>query len=622
LETIRQYAQERLEASGQTEAIRRRHAEHYVELAETAGPHLRSRDQLAWVKTVGREMDNFRAVLDWALETPSPDHALRLVVPLAGTTLAISDTAWEWAETACTIPGAESHPLFPTAAGSASLAAMNRRDFGRAEARLADAERASSATDAPDIALSPFRSLLAFHLGDLDQACQQASDFLDLARASGDPYLIASALTAHALAVFSTEPDVAIATMTEAVGIARDAGIPSALSTGLSILVGWVRSAEPERALALFDEAIEVGTRVGDRHGVAIATQGMGEIAFAHGDYHTALRAMADSAEQRLQGGWFNDLYPIFDTAARALCALHRFEPAAVLIATNDAQGAEDDAPLWSREHPVWGRETLSSTREALVDALGEDHLAALSSRGAALGFAEAVQYLCAQADRVVPDSLDAPAPQPSSDAAEAGECAFRRDGEVWTLVYDGAQVQLRNAKGLGYIARLLAQPGREIHVAELAAEHTGGEQPPRSEPAGEALDAAATRAYRQRLVDLEAELTEATEWHDLERAARAEAEIDALSDQLAGAYGLGGRARSLGDPGERVRKAVTNRIKASLTRITAAHASLGRHLTNGLHTGTFCSYTPDGPITWHLDDTPRADDDDNLIVLTRPPDE
>jgi hypothetical protein len=197
----------------------------------------------------------------------------------------------------------------------------------------------------------------------------------------------------------------------------------------------------------------------------------------------------------------------------------------------------------------------------------------------------------------------------------------FRRDGEVWTLAYDRAQVQLRDAKGLGYLARLLAQPGREIHVAELAAEHTGGEQPPRSQPAGEALDAAATRAYRARLVELEGELAEATEWHDPERAARAEAEIDALTEQLAGAYGLGGRARTIGDPAERVRKAVTNRIRTSLNRINAAHVTLGRHLANAIHTGTFCSYTPDGPITWQLGDPAQADHGDNLIVLTRPAD-
>ena len=84
LETIRQYARERLDASGDTAAVRRRHADHYVALAEAAGPHLRGREHLEWTGVVARDIDNFRAALDWAVETPSPDHALRLVAPLGG----------------------------------------------------------------------------------------------------------------------------------------------------------------------------------------------------------------------------------------------------------------------------------------------------------------------------------------------------------------------------------------------------------------------------------------------------------------------------------------------------------------------------------------------------------
>ena len=50
LESIRQYAQERLEAGGDTAAVRRRHADHYVGVAETAAPYLRSRHQIEWAQ--------------------------------------------------------------------------------------------------------------------------------------------------------------------------------------------------------------------------------------------------------------------------------------------------------------------------------------------------------------------------------------------------------------------------------------------------------------------------------------------------------------------------------------------------------------------------------------------
>ena len=73
------------------------------------------------------------------------------------------------------------------------------------------------------------------------------------------------------------------------------------------------------------------------------------------------------------------------------------------------------------------------------------------------------------------------------------------------------------------------------------------------------------------------------------------------MTDELSRAYGLSGRARTTGDPAERVRKAVTNRIKHSLNRIADEHEPLGRHLTNSVRTGTFCSYDPEHPVDWQL---------------------
>ena len=89
--------------------------------------------------------------------------------------------------------------------------------------------------------------------------------------------------------------------------------------------------------------------------------------------------------------------------------------------------------------------------------------------------------------------------------------------------------------------------------------------------------------------------------WNDSERVARAEIEIDAITDQLSSAYGLSGRTRTTGDPAERVRKAVTNRIKDSLSRIAVEHEPLGRHLANSVRTGSFCSYAPEHPTVWEL---------------------
>src|SRR5207249_8019695 len=66
LETVREYAAELLETGGEAEATRRRHAAHFVALAESAEPELRGPSQAAWLDRLEADHDNFRAALDFA----------------------------------------------------------------------------------------------------------------------------------------------------------------------------------------------------------------------------------------------------------------------------------------------------------------------------------------------------------------------------------------------------------------------------------------------------------------------------------------------------------------------------------------------------------------------------
>jgi predicted ATPase len=68
LETIREFAQERLEASGDLEPVRRRHAQHFLDLAEEAEPHLTAADQGEWLDRCDTEHANIRAALRWAID--------------------------------------------------------------------------------------------------------------------------------------------------------------------------------------------------------------------------------------------------------------------------------------------------------------------------------------------------------------------------------------------------------------------------------------------------------------------------------------------------------------------------------------------------------------------------
>jgi predicted ATPase/transcriptional regulator with XRE-family HTH domain len=83
LETIREYALEQLEASGEIEAVRRRHAAYFLDLAETADPHLRSGGRKIWLERLHRDTDNLRAALAWSAAEPDRIRiGLRLAVAL------------------------------------------------------------------------------------------------------------------------------------------------------------------------------------------------------------------------------------------------------------------------------------------------------------------------------------------------------------------------------------------------------------------------------------------------------------------------------------------------------------------------------------------------------------
>jgi hypothetical protein len=177
----------------------------------------------------------------------------------------------------------------------------------------------------------------------------------------------------------------------------------------------------------------------------------------------------------------------------------------------------------------------------------------------------------------------------------------FRREGQFWTLTYRGHTVRVKDSKGMQDLARLLARPGEEFHVRDLAGRNRddSGSEVPTAGDLGELLDARARAEYRRRLAELDDELTEAEACADLGRAERARNEREFIARELGAAVGLGGRPRRSGDPTERARKAVTARIRLTIGRIGQEHADLGRHLTNSVKTGTYCAYRPETPLSW-----------------------
>lgn len=206
----------------------------------------------------------------------------------------------------------------------------------------------------------------------------------------------------------------------------------------------------------------------------------------------------------------------------------------------------------------------------------------------------------------------------PSASEPEPGRTnVFRREGDYWTITFEGGTSRLKDSKGLRYLAHLLGNPRQELYVLDLAVAVEGApSETTRTDAsdrqalasssfgdAGELLDPTAKARYKQRIRDLQDEVAEAETFNDSERASRARAELDALIQELSRGVGLGGRDRRAASPAERARINVTKTIKDALRRISEHDGALGDHLSSTIRTGTYCSYTPDPrvEISWQL---------------------
>ncbi|MFB4275659.1 hypothetical protein ACBJ59_10220 [Nonomuraea sp. MTCD27] len=172
-----------------------------------------------------------------------------------------------------------------------------------------------------------------------------------------------------------------------------------------------------------------------------------------------------------------------------------------------------------------------------------------------------------------------------------AGRVTCRPSGPRWRVELGARTALVDHCVGMLHLAALLADPGREIPAADLAAGSAGPATGPES--AQRLLDGPAGRAYKNRLAQLDAEIQELESNHQRQQAHGRRAERDWLITELASATGLSGRARTLAPGGERARTAVGKAIRRAVDRIAAADPVIGAELRATVRTGVRCSYDP-----------------------------
>ncbi len=274
-----------------------------------------------------------------------------------------------------------------------------------------------------------------------------------------------------------------------------------------------------------------------------------------------------------------------------------------------EAEGHFEEAVGISRRFQIpWDEaEALHRWGRALVAA--RKHHGAIERFDAAVKIYQSHDAGLSWIDRVIADRDRAVSALQTAEAEQVAENTahniFRKQGAYWAISFGGAEFNLKDAKGLHYIARLLRYPGEQvsaIDLAALASEGTSGAQRTVDlGDAGEVLDAKARADYKHRLVELREEIERSRRINDPRATESAEAEYEALSRQLIAAAGLGGHTRKVASHRERARVAVTKSIKTAIESIGACNPALGRHLGNSIRTGHFCCYANSEAARWHF---------------------
>jgi hypothetical protein len=323
------------------------------------------------------------------------------------------------------------------------------------------------------------------------------------------------------------------------------------------------------------------------------------EIAVAEDDLATARQAALELA----------DIAATFKSAALAASA--SLAHGRVALAARDAVAAvaacEEAVAAWSDVGAPYETAVARLQLAAAHHAAGNADRAALERRAARstlerIGGVHRANIGGSAADPGAARSENGTRTAHHLDLAPPATSVFRLEGDTRTVVYNGHTVLLRDLKGMRYLARLLASPGREFHVLDIVATEQGSGVVVDSD-AGVALDTEAKEAYRRRLVEIEEDLDEAARIGDAERAVLAEADRDYLVRELARAFGLGGRSRDAGSTSERARASVTRALRYALVRVADHHPALAAHLEQSVRTGTYCAYVPDPglAISWEI---------------------
>ncbi len=396
LETVHEFAREKLEDIGETEEIKRTHAQYFLTLAEEAYPELKSANKLQWLEKLEAEHDNMRAALSWTLGRKEAELALRLggALWVFWSVRGYYSEGRRWLEEALAIEGRVSPEVRAMALAGVGSLAEDQGDLDRAKDACDEglellANEAREASEAK-LCLLALLGWMAWQREELGQATQLFEEGLTLSREMSDSWWLARSLADVATASQSVgDSERATELYEESMDLFREQGDKQFLAYCLNNL-GMVVCSKGDlgRATKLTEESVTLLRELGARGNVSMGLCNLGWMALLQNDLGRA----ADLYIESLSLSWEIGLNPLVQNAFEGLACV------------GGAKGeAERAARLWGAAQALHEAKGITRDPDFLAEAdtrisavrtaMGEEAWKEALRKGRAMTLEAAVSY-------------------------------------------------------------------------------------------------------------------------------------------------------------------------------------------------------------------------------------
>jgi predicted ATPase/class 3 adenylate cyclase len=386
LETVREFALDRMRAEDTLDDIRKRHSQHFLELALEAEAELSGKDQIDWLNRLEREYDNLTATLDWLLSSGRAEDALRAVSALERFWRAHAhvNEARRWLALGLDLARDAPTHVRADALWTAARQAAGQSDWDAAVPMLEEALgmfRAEERKREEIFALAEL-GYIALRRDDVNRAEQMCNEALALARSLADDRALSAVLSILSdVARTQDDHERALVFAEEALERRRTLGDPTTIvDSTYDVGVAAFAAGDFDRSEEAFEAALELARSLGDALYTAAALCMLATTGLLNDDLSLVERRLTESLAIYLDLDDERSCAECLSALGGYAAATGNPEQAARLWGAGDA--ARGSRPLEYAEPAIEARFTSS-----LVGSLGTERFAALRTEGRRSGY-------------------------------------------------------------------------------------------------------------------------------------------------------------------------------------------------------------------------------------------